>query len=823
MTREPATAMIPPAHTTVRTAESVPPGAAPPALRVIAEVSPRLALSAWREGLTGDDVLVVVDPTWPREMCRRAAELAGVANEAGHLGARDLVVFTSGSSGQPRAVHRTRESWELSAAPFAELLDLRPHRDTVGIPGPLRSTLFAFGAWHGLVTGCAVVASPVAEFGSEVSVAHVVPAMLPEVFSLREQDRLTGLRTLVVAGDALPAGAAERATELGLRVVEYYGAAELSFVGIRDATADPTGPMRPFPGVDVQVRDGVLWSRSPYRMRGYLGPSGPMRCDGAQWATVGDLAQMRGAGFVVRGRGNAAIATGGHTVVAEEVERFLCTVPGVSDAGVTGVPHPRLGQRIVAVVQAGRDALDGLNESVLRSACRDLPAAARPRAFVLTEVPRAATGKIQRERLREIATNATNAEAVARGARADTISRGMYPQMRMNTSGTVAPVIVAARRTAVATVGKALAGFDVATIAAAVLEALAGDLRELGIGEPIDDVVLGNCLGPGGNPARVAALAAGLGLGVPGLTVDRQCGSGQEAVHLAAAAVQTGERLVLAGGAESASTAPWRMHRPVPATGMGMPVPYARAPFAPEQIGDPDMGEAAESVARVAGISRQRQDVYAALSHERTLAARAAGVFDSELVPVGGVQQTDDRPRRLRLETLARLPAAFVAGGTVTAGNSCGISDGAAAVAVVPEAVRAAVNVPGLAVRGWARVGADPNLPGMCAAPAIEEVLARTGVPLREVGAVEVTEAFASQLLATTDALGLDPLAGDAARVCSQGGAIALGHPWGASGALLVVRLFSRMVRLDGPRFGVAACAIGGGQGVAMLVERVGP
>ena len=119
---------------------------------------------------------------------------------------------------------------------------------------------------------------------------------------------------------------------------------------------------------------------------------------------------------------------------------------------------------------------------------------------MLTEVPRAATGKIQRERLREIATNATNAEAVARGARADTISRGMYPQMRMNTSGTVAPVIVAARRTAVATVGKALAGFDVATIAAAVLEALAGDLRELGIGEPIDDVVLGNCLGPGGNP-----------------------------------------------------------------------------------------------------------------------------------------------------------------------------------------------------------------------------------------------------------------------------------------------------------------------------------
>ena len=419
----------------------------------------------------------------------------------------------------------------------------------------------------------------------------------------------------------------------------------------------------------------------------------------------------------------------------------------------------------------------------------------------------------------------------------------------MTASDPSTPVIVAARRTAITTAGKALARYDVTALAAAVLRALTDDLRGLGVDEPVDDVILGNCLGPGGNPARVAALAAGLGLGVPGLTVDRQCGSGQEAIHLAAAAVRTGSGLVLAGGVESASTAPWRMHRPTTPT--GAPEPYARAPFAPKHIGDPDMGEAAENVARVAGISRRRQDAYASRSHQRTLAAQAAGVFDAELVSVGAVEQADDRPRRLKLETLARLPAAFVPGGTVTAGNSCGISDGAAAVAVVPEAVRAAADAPGLAVRGWVRVAADPNLPGMCAAPAIETVLTRTGVPLGEVGAIEVTEAFASQLLATTDALGLDPLddtvrgdvdrgevsrgghdtratghavgMSDAARVCAQGGAIALGHPWGASGALLVVRLFSRMVRLDGPRFGVAACAIGGGQGVAMLVERVGP
>lgn len=386
------------------------------------------------------------------------------------------------------------------------------------------------------------------------------------------------------------------------------------------------------------------------------------------------------------------------------------------------------------------------------------------------------------------------------------------------------PVVVAARRTAVATAGKGLARHDVVALAAPVLAALRDDVRAMGITDPVDDVVLGNCLGPGGNPARVAALAAGLGLDVPGLTVDRQCGSGQEAIHLAGAAVSGGSRLVLAGGAESASTAPWRMRRPTSPT--GSPQPYDRAPFAPADIGDPGMGEAAEKVARVAGISRERQDAYAALSHERTLAARAGGAFDAELVAVGagGDPETDDRPRRLRVATLARLPAAFVPGGSVTAGNSCGISDGAAAVAVVPESVRAAVGASGLAIRGWVRVAGDPNLPGMCAAPAIEAVLDRCEVPVRDVDAVEVTEAFAAQLLATTDALGLDPLTdpSDADRVCAQGGAIALGHPWGASGALLAVRLFSRMVRETGPRLGVAACAIGGGQGVAMLVERVG-
>ena len=383
------------------------------------------------------------------------------------------------------------------------------------------------------------------------------------------------------------------------------------------------------------------------------------------------------------------------------------------------------------------------------------------------------------------------------------------------------PVVIAARRTPIGTAGHALAGVDLVGLLAPVLRALVDDLGPDAPG--VDEVVIGNCRGPGGNPARVAALAAGLGIEVPGVTVDRQCGSGQEAVHQAATAVLAGAvDVVLAGGAESASTAPWRLARP--ATSTGLPTAYERAPFAPSEIGDPDMGPAAEAVAAMCGVTRQRQDAYASRSHALTLAAARAGAFDVELVPVGGMV-ADERPRQLTEAVLSRLRPAFVAGGTVTAGNCCGVSDGAAAVAVVPERLRAALGVPGLALRGWVCVGLDPNTPGLGPVPAVAKLLKDTGIELAEVGVVEMTEAFAAQVLACTDALGLDPLDSlsvDAGRVCPQGGAIAMGHPWGASGAMLLVRLFAQMVRADGPRLGIATCAIGGGQGLALLAERVG-
>jgi len=375
--------------------------------------------------------------------------------------------------------------------------------------------------------------------------------------------------------------------------------------------------------------------------------------------------------------------------------------------------------------------------------------------------------------------------------------------------------VVAARRTPIGTAGHAFRGLTAERLAAPVIETVVRDVAHLGV--PVDDVVLGNCTGPGGNLARVCALAAGMGHEVPGVTVDRQCGSGLAAILLAAQAVRCGDAdLVVAGGVESASTAPLRVHRREGEPG----VPYERAPFAPEGHPDPDMGPAAEALAAARGVTRERQDAYACRSHARALAAREAGRFAREIVPIGG-RADDQRPRVLRPESLARLPAAFVPGGTVTAGNSSPVSDGAAAVAVVPERLRAAAGLPGLRLLAGAVAGCDPEVPGWGPVPAVRRVLRRTGTDLERVAAVEVVEAFAAQVLAVTDALGLDPLGSDSERVCADGGALALGHPWGASGAVVVTRLFSRLVGAPPGTLGLAAVAVGGGLGIAALFEVV--
>jgi acetyl-CoA C-acetyltransferase len=374
--------------------------------------------------------------------------------------------------------------------------------------------------------------------------------------------------------------------------------------------------------------------------------------------------------------------------------------------------------------------------------------------------------------------------------------------------------IVAARRTPIGTAGHGLAKLTAADLAAATLNAVAQDLRTLGVDEDPNDVVLGNCLGPGGNVARVAALQAGLPVTVPGLTVDRQCGSGLAAVDIGAALLPNASSsgpLVLAGGVESASTAPWRFWPPANGS---PPQRYERAPFAPAELGDPDMGEAADLLAAEDGISRERQDAYAARSHVLAVEARQRHAFDDEVVPVGGLRQ-DDRPRPgFTVARLARLKPAFRDGGTVTAGNSCGVSDGAAVVGLVTEAQRRRLGLPGLRLVATATAGIDPRRPGLGIVPAVQQVLDDAGLRLAQVDVLEFNEAFAGQILACTDRLGLDP-----ERVCRQGGALALGHPWGASGAVLLVRLFSQLIRNASGRYGLAAIAVGGGQGIATVVE----
>ncbi|MFV0463572.1 MAG: thiolase family protein [Nostocoides sp.] len=360
-------------------------------------------------------------------------------------------------------------------------------------------------------------------------------------------------------------------------------------------------------------------------------------------------------------------------------------------------------------------------------------------------------------------------------------------------------IIIAAQRTPVGTVARGLATVTAGDLGATVLASLASE-----VGAPAE-VVLGNTMGPGGNVARVAALSAGLDDATPALTVDRQCASGLAAIEVGARLVGRGHTPVFAGGVESASTAPWRYWPPAD----GDPVRYTRAPFAPEGV-DIDMGIAADLLAEEAEISRERQDAYAARSHARAVVAAREGRFAAELVPLAGLS-TDERPRPgLSAHLLSRFPAAFRAGGSVTTGNSCGINDGAAVVALTPERE----GMSGLRIIGSASAGVDPRRPGLGIVPAVGAALREAGLSVADLDVIELNEAFAGQVLACCDALGIAE-----ERVCRDGGALALGHPWGASGAILVVRLFSQLVRQGAGRYGLAAIAAGGGQGTALVVQ----
>jgi acetyl-CoA C-acetyltransferase len=387
-------------------------------------------------------------------------------------------------------------------------------------------------------------------------------------------------------------------------------------------------------------------------------------------------------------------------------------------------------------------------------------------------------------------------------------------------------VLLSAVRTPIGRHGGELAHVrpdDLAAIAiAAAVERAGVDPGE------IEDVYLG-CANQAGednrNIARMAALLAGLPQSVAGVTVNRLCASGLSAIVTACHAVLAGEGdLFVAGGVESMSRAPLVTAKPDRAFPRGDRVLYDSTlgwrfpnPALEQLFPLESMGETGENVAERYGISREDQDAFALRSQHRWAEAEAAGRFADELIPVAGVE-TDEHPRPdTSAEALAKLRPAFRPGGSVTAGNSSGINDGAAALVIASEErARALGAEPFARFAGSAVAGVDPRVMGIGPIPAVRKLLARTGVKPDEIDLVELNEAFASQSLAVVRELGLDE-----DRVNVNGGAIALGHPLGMSGARLVVSL-AHELRRRGGRYGLATLCVGVGQGQAALFERVG-
>ena len=354
-------------------------------------------------------------------------------------------------------------------------------------------------------------------------------------------------------------------------------------------------------------------------------------------------------------------------------------------------------------------------------------------------------------------------------------------------------------------------------------------------GLPVDEVIMG-CANQAGednrNVARMAALLAGLGEDVPGVTVNRLCGSGLDAVAMAARQVKCGEAdVIVAGGVESMSRAPFVMGKADTAFSRQAEIFDTTIGWRfinrqmKAQYGVDSMPETAENVAEDFNISRADQDAFAFRSQERAASAIASGRLAREITPVtirgrkgDTVVDTDEHPRATTLEKLAALKAPFREGGSVTAGNASGVNDGACALIVAsPEAAEKHGLTPVARILGGATAGVAPRIMGFGPAPASEKLLARLGLGIGQMDVIELNEAFAAQALAVTRALGLPD---DAAHVNPNGGAIALGHPLGMSGARLALTAGHTLVETGG-RYALCTMCIGVGQGIALVMERI--
>ncbi len=391
-------------------------------------------------------------------------------------------------------------------------------------------------------------------------------------------------------------------------------------------------------------------------------------------------------------------------------------------------------------------------------------------------------------------------------------------------------------RTPIGRYGGSLSAIRTDDLAALPLKALMARYTALDW-QAIDDVILG-CANQAGednrNVARMAALLAGLPVSVPGATINRLCGSGMDAVATAARAVKTGEAaLMIAGGVEGMSRAPFVMSKAESAFSRQATIEDTTIGWRfvnrlmKKSYGVDSMPETAENVAEGFGISRQDQDAFAYRSQMRAKAALASGRLVKEIVsvdvpgPKGEIRRLehDEHPRAdTTLEKLAKLPTPFRAGGTVTAGNASGVNDGAAAMLVASaEAVGRHGLKPIARVLGAAAAGVEPRIMGFGPAPASRKLLARLGLDLAQMDVIELNEAFASQVLAVTRDLGLPD---DAEHVNPNGGAIALGHPLGMSGARLVATAAHELLMRQG-RYALCSMCIGVGQGIALILERV--
>jgi acetyl-CoA C-acetyltransferase len=354
--------------------------------------------------------------------------------------------------------------------------------------------------------------------------------------------------------------------------------------------------------------------------------------------------------------------------------------------------------------------------------------------------------------------------------------------------------------------------------------------------EAVADVIYG-CANQAGednrNVARMAGLLSGLPLIVPGVTVNRLCGSGLDAIGTAARAIKSGEAgLMIAGGVESMSRAPFVMGKADSAFSRAMKMEDTTMgwrfinPLMKAQYGVDSMPETAENVAAEHGISRADQDLMALASQQKALAAQESGFFDAEITPVTItpkkgepiVVSKDEHPRATSLEVLAKLKPVVRADGTVTAGNASGINDGAAALLLADDASAAKHGLtPRARVVAMATAGLAPRIMGMGPAPATQKVLAMTGLSMADFDVIELNEAFAAQGLAVLRQLGLRD---DDPRVNPNGGAIALGHPLGASGARLAITAVNQLHKVQG-RYALCTMCIGVGQGIALVLERV--